>query len=315
MIWEIKPAERAHEAVAQLYQYATGYNLAHQAIRPRMGNPPPTPGDCPFVEPGQAWPRGFCVPIPLTRVAPGRFAVVSPFQPVPGVVPYFVIAGRWLQARLQQAVRRLRQAARRALERLRRLGREARETARRLREWLRELGEDLERMDSRNMNMWLLAFAVVVAIVVLIVMAKGLFAGLALVAIVVLIVGLLDEAERGPGSPPSREGSLAASGRPPGQESEPTVPVLTPEFGATASDSAATAGAQEMPPLVAMTTIAGEVPLPPDRAAKFWTVVGQYANTATEAAFNALVDGMERELDRLGTDGGTQPGPTVAPPG
>ena len=150
MIWEIKPANRAPEAVAQIFQYVTGYNLAYASFAPQRPVMIPDRDDARAISPGFefAWPS--LAPIPVLLRNPPALAIPFTLVSLPGVVSYAVVPWEAVVEEVRRLYRELSAAARAALARLRQaiseLGVAISEAGERGKKWGKELLDDIGRL-------------------------------------------------------------------------------------------------------------------------------------------------------------------------
>ena len=294
-LWEIKPANRAPEAVAQLFQYLNGYNLAYSALTQGRHIPPDRHEARALSLGGPfAWPSLGPIPIVVSRAL--LFAVPFTLPPLPGLVSYVVVDGATVLAAMERLYERLRDAIRDALRR-------ARQAAQKVREWLGDLVDDLGRLRPRWPPGWtlpdfepvpapaylahLMAILMAVAIVVVIITQPQV--GLLLI---VVIAAMLLSAQRRAGVPPG------------------TVPVLTPEGGAgdeTALLAPPARGAGTEAPVVTLDSPLGAVDLPAAAVPPLLATAGLWSRTVADAMTRAIVIAAEQVYRSTPPEGPPQP--------
>ncbi|WP_215453375.1 hypothetical protein [Streptomyces sp. ATCC 21386] len=294
LLWEIKPAHRAPEAVAQIYQYVNGYNLAYATMSKQRLIVLPDPDEPHRIAPGEAyaWPSG--VPIPAVVAPPDLLAVPFTLDGLAGVVSYVVVRAKTLLEAMRRVYRELRDLVEAALRRLREWLRQAAElggelldeAGRKIRDWVREFEKDLrdwrptpggrQPVPQPVMALTMLELILILIILGAVLAAAGLLGGppgaaAAALLLILLFAPAVDD----------------------------TVPVLTPEGGIDPLAALpSSSGAAEEAPTTGLDTPLGPVPVPADLVAPLLAaiteaagrVAGPTATAMAEATANAYAN-------------------------
>lgn len=298
LLWEIKPATRASQAVAQVLQYVNGYNLAYTALSVTRKAGLLDAHEPLAIAPGgeYAWPSG--IPIPVLG-KPDVFAIPFTMDALPGLVSYVVVGAETLGAGAAAVYVGLEEAVKSALAALRRLleaGGELRDEAgRHIGEWVDEFIEDikdfrpapgdLERM--MNMLLRVVVFVVAFAFVAAAVLTGGPPAAFAVILLLIVLFTPRRQPRPAPG----------------------TVPVLTPEGGVDPNAALGPAGDGDpaQSPSVRLDTPFGPVPMPAGQVAPLLAALTAAGGSVTTVFTTALTDAVQRAYANYGPLGPPHP--------
>ncbi|WP_326762810.1 hypothetical protein OHB35_53070 [Streptomyces phaeochromogenes] len=302
LLWEIKPATRASQAVAQVLQYVNGYNLAYTALSVTRKAGLLDPHEPLAIAPGgeYAWPSG--IPIPVLG-KPDVLAVPFTMDALPGLVSYVVVGAETLGAGAAAVYVGLEEAVKSALAALRRLleaGGDLRDKAgRHIGEWVDEFIQDIKDFrpapgkglgaPERMMTMlWrVVVYVVLFAFVAAVLQAGGTPAALAVILLLIVLFTPRRQPRPAPG----------------------TVPVLTPEGGFDPNAALGPAGDGDLAqsPTVRLDTPFGPVPMPAGQVAPLLAALTAAGGSVTTVFRTALTDAVQRAYANYGPLGPPHP--------
>ncbi|MFJ6895150.1 hypothetical protein [Streptomyces hokutonensis] len=302
LLWEIKPANRASQAIAQVFQYVNGYNLAYTALSVTRKAGLLDPHEPLAIAPGgeYAWPSG--IPIPILGQL-DLFAIPFTMDALPGLVSYVVVGAETLVAGAAAVYVGLEEAVKSALAALRRLleagGELLDEAGRHIGEWVDEFIKDIkdfhptpgkgvldpERM--MNMLMWVVAIVLAIALVAAAMQIGGPPSAFAVILLLIVLFTPRQQRRPAPG----------------------TVPVRTPEggFDPNASLGPAANGDLAQSPTVRLDTPLGPLPMPADQVAPLLAALTAVGESVAPVFSTALTDAVKRAYANYGPLGPPHP--------